>query len=197
MFIFSLLIYIVSLVLQSPVLLNIYIYNRCQNINLTSLIYFTHDERWHKVPYPKADVIDVMRNRVEFGSGQNILEEALIYRLQKIQYAESDKFVHNESKKVQLLVAWRVEHTRELHARALLVEYVRKLNEDRLRRLYQKCRDSLKVQINPIRNNWILDDTTVLTTRIRAMDGGYGWDILISKGAKNNVERPLRINVKK
>jgi hypothetical protein len=78
---FSVLICVVSLALQSPVLLNIH--NQCQGINLTSPVYFIHGGRWPIAPDQAIDVNAVMQNPIEFDAKQNILEGALVYRIQR------------------------------------------------------------------------------------------------------------------
>jgi hypothetical protein len=188
------LICIVSLVLQSPVSLNIY--NLCQSISLTSPIYFNRNGMWHVVPVQKIDVDAVMRTCIEFNFGQDILEGALVYRIQWRQHTESDKLIQDESKNIQLLVAWNVGHTKGLHLCALLVEHDKELDENKLRKLYQKYWHLLKVQIDPIGSNWLLNNTIVSTT-VKVMNGGYRWDVFISEGTKHNVKRPLWMNAER
>jgi hypothetical protein len=77
-----------------------------------------------------------MRNYLEFDSGRDILEGVLVYRVQG-KHVKSDEFVHDESKNIQLLIAWH-EHTKGIDVSALLVEYDNELDEDKLRQLYQK-----------------------------------------------------------
>jgi hypothetical protein len=115
------------------------------------------------------------------------------------QDTKFDKSAQDESKYIQLLVAWQVERTIGLHVRALLAEYNKKHNwdEDEQRRLHQKCCYSFNALVNPIRNNWPLDDTIVLATTIKAMNSGYRWDIFISEGIRDNVKRPLWIDTER
>jgi hypothetical protein len=168
----------VSLVLQSPVLLNIH--NQCQSINMTSPVYFIHGGRWPTAPGPEIDMNTVMQNRLEFDSEQDILEGALVYRIQR-RHLEStqDKLKH-----IWLLVAWNGKHTKELHVCALVVEHNKRLDEDRLRKLYQKRWPLLKERANITEGNWTLNDMTKLTTTISARNGGYRWDIFISEERK-------------
>jgi hypothetical protein len=188
------LIYVVSFALQSPISLNIH--NRYQHVNLISPIYFVHGGKWHATPDRKIDANDIMKNRLEFGSGQDMLEGVLVYRIQR-QHAESDKSAHNESKSIQLLLAWRTERTEGPNVRALLVEHDKELDEDKLRWLHQKYWHLLKEWVDPTESNWMLNDVTTLTTTVNVMNGGYRWDVFISEGIKNNVERPLWIDVER
>jgi hypothetical protein len=172
------------------------VHNQYQDINLTSPVYFIHGGRWHVVPDQEIDVNAVMREHIEFGSGQDILEGALVYRIQR-KHAESDKSAQDRSKSVQLLVAWHVEHTKGLDVCALLVEHEKELDEDKLRKLYQKYWHSLKTSINPTGINRLLYDATVLGITVKIMNGGYRWDIFIAEKIKNNVEKPLWIDVER
>jgi hypothetical protein len=196
MVMFYVLIYAVSLALQSPVSLNIY--NQCQGIKLISPVYFIHGGSWNVVPDQEIGINAVMRNLIEFDSGQNILEGILIYKMQR-QYAKSYKFIQHESESIVFLAAWHVDHTKELHIRALLVKHDGEFdwNEEKLRMLHQKYWHLLKTQVDPIENNWLLNDTTVLATTIKVMNGGYKWYVSISKGVKDNIKRPLQIDVKR
>jgi hypothetical protein len=184
----------VSLVLQSPVLLNID--NRYQDINLTSPIYFIHGGRWHAAPDQEADANSIIRCHFEFDYGQDLPEGALVCRIQR-KYAGSDEPIQNGSISTQLLVAWRVERTKELNVRVLLVGHSKKLDEVKLRRLHQKYWHSLGAWFGFIERNWLLDDATALATTIKVISGGYRWDIFISEGTKDNIEMPLWINTER
>jgi hypothetical protein len=190
MLIFALLIHI-SLVLQSPIALNIH--NRYREINLISPVYFIHRGKWHVTPGQETDVSTVMRNRIEFGSGKDILEGALACKIQR-KHAESAQV---ESKRICLLVAWHVKYIEGLHVRALLVEYASELDEDKLRRLCQMYWYPLNAWVDPIESRWLLDDATMLTIRVKVTNGGYGWNILISEEIGDNIERPFWINAER
>jgi hypothetical protein len=183
--------------LQSPISLNIH--NQCQDINMISSVHFIHGGKWHVVPVWKIDINAVMRNRLKFDAGQDILEGALLYKVQRIHYGKSHEFVQDKSKCTQLLVAWRIEHTKEPHVRALLVEHDRESNwdEDKLIRLYQKYWHLLRARLSPIGFNWLLDDATVLNITIKVMNGGYRWDIFISEGNNNYFDKPLWIDTER
>jgi hypothetical protein len=192
----SILIYVVSFALQSPVSLNIH--NQCQGINLTSPVYFMHGGKRQAVPDRKRDVHSVMRNLLEFDFVQDLLGGALVYKIQR-KHTESDKSAGNESKCIQLLIAWRIEYTKGLHVRAFLVEHDKEFgwNEDKLRRLHQKYWHVLRAWFNPTGFNWLLDNTMALKTTVKVMNGGYRWDIFISEEIKSNVEKPIWIDVER
>jgi hypothetical protein len=196
MLIFSILICVSSLALQSLVSLNIH--NQYQDIDLASPVYFTNGGRWNVAPGQEIDVNAIMRNRIELDSKQDILEGILAYRMHR-HHTESDQSVQDESKCIWLLVFWRVEYTKGLHVHALLVEHDKNLewDEDKLSELHQKCWHPLNAWINPTRNNWLLDDEAVLATIIEVMNGGHRWDIFISKRSNVNGMKPLWIDVER
>jgi hypothetical protein len=193
MSIFSVLIYIVSLVLYS--LLSLNIHNQCEDIHLSSPVYFIHGGKWRVLPDQEIVFNAVMQNCLEFDSGQNILNGVLVYKIQR-QHTKSNKLIQSESKCIQLLVAWHVDHTEKLCVRVLLVEHDEEFNwdEDKLRLLHQKCWHLLDTLVKPIGSNWLLRDTTLLATTAETMNDGYGWDIFISEGMKDNVRRPFWMN---
>jgi hypothetical protein len=193
MSILSVLIYVVSFVLQSPISLNIY--NQSQIINLTSPIYFMHNGKWHIMPDQGIDMNTVMRDHIEFDAEQDILEGALLYKIQK-KREEFDKFTQDESKCIELLAIWHVEHIKELHVRTLLVEHNGELDEDKLSQLHQKYWHLLDTWVDPIENEWQLNDATV-RTKIKTMNGGYRWDIFIYEEVGYNDKRPLWIDTTK
>jgi hypothetical protein len=185
-----------SLALQSLVSLNIY--NQYQGICLISPVYFIHGGRWNVAPVQEIDTYAIMRNLIEFNPGQEILEGALVYKIQR-KHVEYNEFIQEESESILLLVAWRVEHRKGLYVRALLAEYGKEFNwdEDKLRKLHQKYWHLLKSRVNPVGSNWLLSDATALATSVEVMNGGYRWDIFISEGIKNNVKRLLWIDVER
>jgi hypothetical protein len=144
-----------------------------------------HGGKWHVAPDQEVDIDVVMRNYIEFNSENGILEGALVYKIQR-KHAES---VQYESKHIWLLVAWQVKHTKGSLVRALLAEYNKKLDENRLKGLYQKHWPSLRAQANTIRSNWTLNDATVSAISIKVMNGDYRWDIFISEGIKDAIKR--------
>jgi hypothetical protein len=194
---FHVLICVVSLALQPLVLLNIH--NQCQNVNLISPVYFVHGGKLHVAPDQEMGASNVIRNSLRFHSGQGVLEGALVYRIQRRQHAESDESVHDELERIRLLVAWCSKYTGELRVCALLIEHDKEFNwdKDKLKELHKKYWYSLDTWVDNIRNKWLLDGTTILTTLVKAMDEGYRWDISISKGTKDNTRRPVWVNTKR
>jgi hypothetical protein len=194
MSIFYVLICVVSLALRSPISLNIH--NQFQGFNLTSPVSFIHGGRWHVAPSQEIDVNAIMRSHLRFDSEQDILEGALVYRVPR-QYAEFDESAQEKLKDIQLLVVWRVEYARAFHVRALLVEHDKDLDEDKLWQLHQKYWHLLETQVETIENDWLLNDATALKTAVNVMNEGHRWDISISEGIGDNVNRPLWIDTTK
>jgi hypothetical protein len=182
------LIYVVSLVLYSPLSLNIH--NQCKDIHLTSPVYFIHGGKRHILPDQEIVFNAVMQNRIEPDPGQDIPEGTLVYKIQRKQ---------DESNRIWLLVAWGVEHTKELHVRAFLVEHDKEFNwdEDKLRQLYQKYWHPLNIHVRPIENNWLLNNKIILETKVKTMNDGYRRDISISEGTKYSVKRTLWIDAER
>jgi hypothetical protein len=181
MFIFCVFICFASLTLQLLVSLNIH--NQCNDINLTSPVYFIHGGKWLVTPDQEIDVNTVMQNHIEIGSGQDTLKGALAYRIHR-KHTESDEPVQGESKQIWLLVAWCGEHTKGPDVCALVIEYNKRLDEDRLKKLHKKRWPLLKAKDNTTKNSWAFDDTTMLATTTKVTNRGYKWDIFISEERK-------------
>jgi hypothetical protein len=188
MLIFCVLICVISLALQLPV--SLYIHNWCQDIYLTSPVYFMRGGRWCAVPGRRIHIDAVMQNRLGFDIEQGLIEGALAYKLRE-KCAASDQ---DELNNIWFIVAWHGEHTKGLHIHALLVKHDKKLDEYKLRKLCQKRWPLLKAQANVIRGNWPLDDATVLETTIKVMHESHRWDIFISGRISYNVKREILFN---
>jgi hypothetical protein len=182
------LIYVISFALQLLIPLNIH--NWCQDINLTSPVYFIRGGKWHITPDQRIRVDAIMQNCLEFDSGQDVLEGALAYRLQR-KHAKSAQYELNH---IWFVVAFHSEHTKRLHVHALLVKHNERLDEYKLRKLYRKRWTLLKAQANITRGHWLLDDTTMLETTIKVMNEGYRWDIFISGRINYHIKRETLFN---
>jgi hypothetical protein len=102
---FFVLICVVSLILQPPVTLNIY--NQYRDINLTSPFYFNFDREW-RATLREEENVNVMRNP-KSNSEQEILKEALIYRIQWREQTRFDESVQDKLKHIQFLIVCCVE----------------------------------------------------------------------------------------
>jgi hypothetical protein len=153
--------------------------------------------KWHIVPDQEINANAIMRYRLEFDSGQDILEGALLYKIQRQQHTEADRPARGESKHIQLLVVWHVKYTEVLYVHTLLVEHGRKLDKDKLKRLYQKYWHLLDPWVSSTEIDWLLDDASILKTRVNVMNEGYRCDIFISEGTEDDIERPFWIDAKR
>jgi hypothetical protein len=169
---------VISLALQSLISLNVH--NQCKDINLTSPVYFIHGGRLPVVPDQKIDVNAVMQNRIEFGARQDILEGALVYRIRR-KHVES---AQDESKRIWLLITWNDKHEKGLNVCALVIEYNKRLDKDKLRKLYQRRWPLLKEQATAAGGSWTLNFATKLETTVKVTNGGYKWDIFVSEERK-------------
>jgi hypothetical protein len=176
-------------------------------------------------PDPEIDAKSVMKNHLEFDSRRNILEGALLYKIQVRRYVKSVRSTQDESECIQLLVAWRVGHTKEPGLYILLIRHDKKLdwNEHKLKWLYQEYWNLLDTQVNSIGRNWLLlndkmvdeygnfivdhwlSDDIVVLTEISVRNECRKWDISISGGTRDNnkilmdvnFERPLWIDAER
>jgi hypothetical protein len=196
MFIFSVLIYIVSLTLKLPVTLKIH--NQSQNINLASPVYFNLNGKWHVAPDSEIGVNAVMESSLESNPDslsatesdpeEDTMNGALIYKIQR----QNAKFSRAED--VYLLVIWRVKGAEEPSIYALLIEYKDRITKAKMKRICRVYWSSIEAMVNPTRGDWRLDDATMLTTRVKVVNGGYRWDIFVSDGVENEPMDPLEVD---
>jgi hypothetical protein len=193
------LIYAVSLSIQPSFKLNIH--NQCSNVDLVSPTYATSDElECYRAPDHNVCVGGMTRAGFIIYKPGSLSYIVLIYRLQRKQQHESTGISKDTSNISQLLVICKFSESQESYAGMLLVEHDKKLDwdEDKLKQLHQKYWHLLNVLVDPIRSDWLLNDKkTVLATTIKAMNGGYRWDIFISEEERNNAERPLWIDAER
>jgi hypothetical protein len=152
----SMLIYIISLTLQST--MNVIINNQCPNIELTSPVYFTKDTTCH-IQFPQQMNSD-SSVKVGFRTSinENMFGGVLLYHLQR----KEDKSIS-----VQLLVIWRCESD-ELYSYTWLIEHESTLvwNKDKLKILY----DRYNIRYDT-HEKWLLDDGTELETKCELTHG--------------------------
>jgi hypothetical protein len=175
MSIFYILICVFSFALRLAVSLNIY--NQCKEINLTSPVYFIHGGKWYAELDQKIDTDAKMQNHIELDAKQDILEGALVYRVQRKHTVPAQ----DESKGVWLLITWNSDYTKEPDVCALVIEHNKQLDEDRLRKMYQKSWSLFKTRASITKNNWVLSGMAILITTVSVTNGGYGWRVSISE----------------
>jgi hypothetical protein len=179
MIIYFVLIYIVSLTLQS--IMNVIINNRCPNIELTSPLHFTKDATCHAHLPQQIDSKNRMKINFKAGVDRDTFGGALLYYLRKKENDESDHRSDNDiSLFTQLLMIWEFRIDR-LYSHAWLIEHESTLiwSEDMLKRLYEVYNGQCDADINA--GSWLLDDSTKLQTMCEISHGGFEMKVTISE----------------
>jgi hypothetical protein len=169
------LIYTVSLKLQSPV--DMTINNQHTNIKLASPIYFTKDTTCH-IQFPQqVDSNSMVKVKFRTDMDQDTFGGVLLYHLQR-----------KENINAQLFVVWGHKYNK-IYSYAWLIEHESALawNEDRLKRLYDVYDDQLNREIF-IMKEWLLDDNTKLKTKCEL--SSIGLEIIISE--EKNLLSPTK-----
>jgi hypothetical protein len=203
----TMLIYIVSLVLQFPSCVNIF--NLCLNTKLISPVYFGNGAICPKLSNQQIDISTAMKACFEINATQDDFEGALLLKLQKY-VGSNDQCNMNtlatetnksEEKCVQMLVAWKVEDSKHfLHV--VLIEHAKEFNwnEDELRKLYNKNHNRLKQYNGIISDTWLMDDNRALKTsfKVRNTKENFELNISISEEEKDDYAiRPLYVNLER
>jgi hypothetical protein len=195
----------VSLDLQLPAC--VIIHNQCLNTKLVSPVYFGNGAVCPKLSDQQIDIDAKMNASFEIYATQDDFEGALIYKLQR--YIEPDvrcdtdilttEANKNETKCVHMLVAWKVKDSRPLIC-AVLVEYAKELNEDKLKRLCYENHNRFKEYDDTILDTWYMDDDTTLRIllKLRGMKGNFELNISISEEEGDDYAmRPLYVNLER
>jgi hypothetical protein len=169
------------------------VHNQCSDFELISPVYFGHNAIWIRLPDQKVN--SNTTTKASFGRGVNDHEfaNALIYKLHKKKYIESNDqsnkdstFTKNSSTSLQLLIIWKYnEHI--LCVRALLIKHSNAIiwNEDTLEKLYfmhlPLCKDD-----DITKDTWLLDDATVLMTTSRWKRDSRAFEITISEETRRD-----------
>jgi hypothetical protein len=182
-----LLIYIVSLTIQSVIGLTIN--NRCTDIELTSPIHFIKDATCYiQFPQQLKSNRSIMEAKFAIGIDRNAFGGALLYHLKRKEDA---------SISTQLLIIWGYDHF-EMYLHIWLVEHESTLvwNEDKLKRLHNAYRS--QYSIRPTMKTWLLHDNIRLMTYVGSPDGCCSMSVIISETeGHGRIMRPLRIDPSK
>jgi hypothetical protein len=197
MVIYSMLIYIVSLTLQSA--MDVIINNRCFNIELTSPVYFTKSTV-RRIHLPQRVY---SKNRIKVNLRTDIHRStsggALLYHLQKTGSSESgDQSDTNKDMPIstQLLVIWELRIDR-LYSHTWLIEHDSTLiwNEDKLKRLHDAYNSQYNVDLIFNEGRWLLGDNTMLQTMCETSHkGDFKMEITISEEGQLSPQKPLRVD---
>jgi hypothetical protein len=146
MVIYSMLIYIVSLTLQSAV--DVTIHNLCADIELTSPVHFIKDAMCHILLPQHVDSESIMKISFRTSMDQDTFGGALLYRLQRKE---------DTSTNIRLLVIWGWKSYR-FYSHVWLIEHESKFiwNEDELKRLYDTYNSRYDIDFST--EEWSLGD---------------------------------------
>jgi hypothetical protein len=167
--IYSMLIYTISLTLQSA--MNVTINNQCSNMKLTSPVYFTKNTMSH-IQFPQqVDSNSMMKVRFRTGMDQDTFGGVLLYRLQ---------WKDDESTSTQLLVIWGYD-SYEFYSHVRLIEHESTLvwDKDKLKMLYDGYDGRYNIDLDT--KGWSLDDNLKLKTKCENSHGGLEMNIIISE----------------
>jgi hypothetical protein len=177
------------------------VHNRCSNFELVSPAYFGRDAIWIRFPDQKVDANAITRASFGRNIEKDDFESALIYKIQRKcrksnnQSGADNTFTEDASTSLQLLVIWRFSRFK-FSARVLLIKHSNAItwNEDTLEKLYSMYLGLLRDK-RDIKDIWLLDDTTVLTTTSKWKGFvDYATKITISEGTReDNAMGPLGV----
>jgi hypothetical protein len=175
---------------------SILIHNQCSDFELVSPAYFGHNVIWFRPPDQKVDA----NAMTKASFGKNIFEikftSALMYKLQRKKRLESNDqsdannaSTENASTSFQLLVIWKsnYRHSARFSIRALLIKHSNTItwDENTLEKVRSMYPALLKDDHN-IKDTWLLDDTTVLTTTSNWKKVSCTTKITISEGTQED-----------
>jgi hypothetical protein len=151
--------------------INVTIDNRCNNIELTSPVYFTKNTTCNVHPSQQVDFRNRMKVSFRTGMDQDTFGGALLYHL---------KGKDDVSVSAQLLVIWGWNSYR-LYSHVRLIEHENTLvwDKSKLKALYAGY-DS-QYDIDVIIEEWFLDDNKRLKTVCETSRGGLEMNIIISE----------------
>jgi hypothetical protein len=174
------LIYVISFDLQS--VMNVNINNQCSNIILTSLVYFIKDTTCY-IQFPRqVNSKSIMKVNFITGLGRQTFGGALLYHLQGKEGVLTS---------TQLLVIWGYRFD-WIYSHALLIEHESTFvwNEDKLERLYNAYNSQYEVYTTIFREEWLLDDNTILKTACESSYRGFETEVIISED--EYLSRPIK-----
>jgi hypothetical protein len=195
MVIYFVLIYIISLTLQST--MNVIINNQCTNIELVPSAHFTKNTaRYIHLPQ-QVNSRSIMKVKFRTDANQDMLGGALLYHLQRKTNGESDDRSDtdkNTSISTQLLVIWGCK-SEKFYSHTWLIEHESTLvwDKDRLERMHDVYNSQYNTNTNV--GIWLLDDNTMLKTVCKSSHGGSETEVIISE-VKDHLHpiRPLWVD---
>jgi hypothetical protein len=181
--------------------------NQCLDIELVSPVYFCSRGTYKEYPVKRTDTGIVMK--VSFGSnpGRDESGGILMYEVQKresIRLARQSsvstiyaKVIKEASKRIRLLVAWKMKRSGQLKISIMLIEYdnVHTLNEDKLAQLYDKVNDIFSEHRRSSKHTCLIYDNTALNIAYEIVrKEGLELKITVSEGlVDQGIIRPIWI----
>jgi hypothetical protein len=190
-----LLMHTVSFELLQPTM-RVNIHNQSTDFKLTNREYFENYLSWNK--YPDVEVDAGSMTSVDLTSIWAVFEGVIMYELHRKCIKSDDQL---GSIYASLFIAWRFEGYKMLLVCVRLIEYDKQIkwNRIKLKEYYQRYVDQFSTYTGPIKDTWLIDDDTVLTTELR-LDFTQTNDILnitVSEGIKDErTRRPVWLDPK-
>jgi hypothetical protein len=190
----SLYLHIISFVSQPTMTVNIH--NQCSGFKLTDKGLFSAGANWKR--YPEGEVDAGNMTSVDLIPFLTIFGGALTYVLQS-EYVESGNQLG--STHIRFFVAWKSKGYKKFRVFLQLIEYDKQIdwNENKLEEYYHKHVNQLGTYIDPIKDTWLINDGTVLMTKLELdfMQRDGRLNITISESTRDNhTRRPVWIDPK-
>jgi hypothetical protein len=206
--IFPILMFIISLTLHKTMAMMIH--NQYLDMELVSPVYFYDCGTHYAYPVERTNSGSTMKVDFRFDSAE--ARGILMYKVQRKETIGSDhpfdidaKAIEEVSKRMRLLVAWKIERFRWPKVRIMLVEYDNEpiMNEDKLVQLHDKIYaipfrvyDWTLQKDGIYESKWLMCDNTALMVTCELMrKESLALKITISKGFKDELTiRPIWID---
>jgi hypothetical protein len=173
------------------------IHNQCLDFELIERKCFSSDTDWNKHPDWRVDAGSIMSADLiplltTFGG-------VLTYVLQRKDIEPDSQL---ESTCIRLLVVWKSEGHEKFRVFIHLIEYDKLFYWDKFKpnEYYQRYTSELNTYTGPINDKWLMDDGTVLMTRLEldSIQGNIRLNIIISEGIGNDhARKPVWIDLKR
>jgi hypothetical protein len=194
--IFLILMCTVSLTLCRTI--DVTVHNQCPDIELISPVYFCNCGVYNEYSVETMDVGAIIKIGFSFDFDQDEHGGILMYEMQRKESIRSDhrfntnitsaETAKDASKRIRLLVAWKIERFREPSMRIMLIEHEDELvmNEDKLAQLYDKINGQLTEHYTASKSKWLVCDNIILMMIYESVqEEGIGLKITISRGDKD------------
>jgi hypothetical protein len=189
---YSMLIYIVSLTLQSAA--NMTIDNQCVNIELASPVYFIKNATCYIHPPQQADSKSIMKFNFRTGMDEDTFGGVLLYYLQRKGNVKSDDQA-DTSISAQLLIICGSKYD-GFYSNAYIIEHESTLtwDEDKLKRLYDLYNNLYDTDFNT--GEWLLYNSIKLKTVRRILhEGDVEMNIIIYEDKYlSHTRKPLWVD---